>query len=74
MVWPGGHGMIYGMAWYMLWPGEHHMVYGMAWRTSHGIWYGLVRHSTTCFKALPAHIWSGRCQLKVLFTRTVPVH
>ena len=44
MIWPDGHGMIYGMAlwqwhgicyglacitWYMVWPGEHLMVYGM---------------------------------------------
>ena len=56
MVWPGGQGMVYGMAWwaqqdiwyglavmarYMLWPGWHHMVYGMACQTLHGIWYGL---------------------------------
>ena len=53
MVWPSGHGMIYGMAraWYMLWPGGHHMVYVMAWRTSHGIWYGLARYVMLCGKA-----------------------
>ena len=56
MVWPGGHGMVYGMAWrawqdrwygladmswYMVWPGRHGIVYDMAWRAWHGIWYGL---------------------------------
>ena len=66
MVWLGGKGMVYGMAWwtrhdigyglaaiasYMLWPGGHHMVYGMSWRTSHGIWYGLARYVTVCGKA-----------------------
>ena len=45
MVWPGAHGMIYGMTWrswndicyglagitwYIVWPGGHRMVYGMA--------------------------------------------
>ena len=25
----------------MVWPGGHGMVYGMAWRASDGIWYGL---------------------------------
>ena len=46
MVWPGAHGIIYGMTWrswhdVCIWPGWHHMVYGMAWRTSYDIWYGL---------------------------------
>ena len=25
----------------MPWPGGHHMVYGMAWQASYGLWYGL---------------------------------
>ena len=66
MVWPGGQGMVYGMAWwtrhdiwhglaamawYMLWRGELHMVDGMAWRTAHGIWYGLARYVMVCGQA-----------------------
>ena len=43
-VWPGGHGIVYGMArkwymvkpggmaWYMVWPGGHGMAYSKAWR------------------------------------------
>ena len=65
MVWPGAHGMIYGMAWrswhdicyglagitwYMVWPGGHRMIYGLAWR---GMPWYVERHSITCFKALP---------------------
>ena len=55
MVWPGGHPMVYvlawwGMAWYMLlsggygmvWPVGHDIVYRMAWRGRHGTWYGMV--------------------------------
>ena len=30
------------MAWCMIWPGGHGMIYGMAWRPWHGICYGLV--------------------------------
>ena len=37
MVWPVGHGIVYGMAWRAsrgkAWPGGHRMVYD--------IWYGL---------------------------------
>ena len=42
MISPGGHDMVYGMAWrvmawYIVWPGGHGMVYDKAWR---GIaWY-----------------------------------
>ena len=65
MVWPGRHGMIYGMAWrlwhgicyglagitlYMVWPGGHRMVYCMTWQDMS--WY-VERHNITCFKALP---------------------
>ena len=62
MMWPGGQGMVYGMAWrarhdiwyglaamayYLLGLGGNHIVYGMAWRTSHGLaWY-----VTVCEKA-----------------------
>ena len=56
MIWPDGHGMVYGLAWrartcvwyslvgaagYMVWPGGHGMVYAMAWRAPHGMWYDL---------------------------------
>ena len=53
MVWPGGHGMIYGMAWrpwhgicygladiawYMVWPGEVcHGIVLLALRHCHGL-------------------------------------
>ena len=35
MIWPCGHGMVYGMAWrvlalYRIWPAGHDMAYGMA--------------------------------------------
>ena len=43
IIWPGGHGMVYvmawrgivcdvlaGMAWYMVWPGGHGIVCGTA--------------------------------------------
>ena len=39
MVWPGGHGLVYsmawlaGMTWYMVWPVGNGMVYDMTWRT-----------------------------------------
>ena len=36
-IWYG----LLGMAWYVVWPGGHGRTYGMAWRTWHGIWYGL---------------------------------
>ena len=58
MVLPGGHGMIYGMAWrpwhgicyslagitwYMVWPGGHRMVcHG---EVCHGMWKGIVLHA-----------------------------
>ena len=29
------------IAWCMIWPGGHGMIYGMAWRPLHGICYGL---------------------------------
>ena len=37
MISPGGHDMVYGMAWkvmafYIVWPGGHGMVYDKAWR------------------------------------------
>ena len=66
MVWPGGRGMIYGMAWRawhgiwyglagkewsMVWPGGHGMIYGMAGRSWHGICYGLV--GITWYKVWP---------------------
>ena len=45
MVWPGAHGIWYGLAgieWSMVWLGRHDMMhsmeYGMAWWASHGIW------------------------------------
>ena len=56
MVWPGGHGVVYGMvlraphgiwyglaglAWYIVWFGGLRMVYSMAWRALHGISCGL---------------------------------
>ena len=40
MVWPGGHGIWYGladMAWYMTWSGGH----GMVWPGGHRIVYVL---------------------------------
>ena len=49
MVWPGAHGMVYGMAWLSsdgLWCGlagmAHGMVFGMALWARQDIWYGLV--------------------------------
>ena len=48
IVRPGGHCMVYGIAWrashgIWLWPGRQGMglgiVYGMAWSARHGIWY-----------------------------------
>ena len=46
MVYPRGHGMVYGIArrgmgLHIVWLG---MVYGMAWGASHGIshWHGMV--------------------------------
>ena len=78
MVWPGGYGLIYGMAWrpwhgicyglagitwHMVWPGGHRMVYGMAWRGMP--WY------------VERHLWISSikaCRLEVLFTCTRPVH
>ena len=63
MVWPGKHGMVYGMAlqawhgicyglvgiaWYMLLLGSPGMVYGMSWQAWHGIWYCLVRVGMVC--------------------------
>ena len=55
------------------------MVYGMAWRTSDGIWYGLPMYVMVSGKAnamgfSPVHMWSGRCQLEVLFTFSGPFH
>ena len=55
IVWPGGHHIVYGMAWWVshgiwlygiwLWPGRQGMGLGIvcsiAWRAWHGIWYGL---------------------------------
>ena len=42
MISPGGHCMVYGMAWsgmawYIVWPGGHGMVYDKAWRGM--VWY-----------------------------------
>ena len=51
IVWPGGHGMVFGMVWRGIWYylGRHGMIYGMAWWAWHGIcydltgiWYGLM--------------------------------
>ena len=45
MVSPGG-GMSWYLRWYVVWPDGHGMVYGMmARRASHSILYGLVMHS-----------------------------
>ena len=76
MVWPCAHGMV-SMLWYMVWPGGHRMLYGMAWRTRmvysmawqalfgimtwpgwawHGIWYGL-RASHGIYYGLVGIIW-----------------
>ena len=54
MVWPDGHGMLYGMTWMAchglwydlagmqsIWYDLAGMVYGMAWCAWLGIWYGL---------------------------------
>ena len=56
MIWPGGHGMLYGMTWrachglcyglagmgwYIVWPGGHAGY--MVRPSGHGKWYGLVR-------------------------------
>ena len=41
MIWPGGHGMIYGMAW-RPW---HRICYGLAGFTLHMVWLGEVCHS-----------------------------
>ena len=40
MVWPGGHDMVYSMA-YWVWHGGDGRIYGMIWQAWHGIWYGL---------------------------------
>ena len=56
MILPGGHGMVYGMAWrctarYIVWPGRHGMVYDNAWYGMecefHVLWHylGLWSHS-----------------------------
>ena len=47
MVWPGRHGMLYGMVYracHDIWCGLAGMVTGMAWWASHGIshWHSLV--------------------------------
>ena len=56
IIWPDGHGMIHGMAWWP-WLG---ICYGLAWQASHGILYGLASmswyvesHRITSIKALP---------------------
>ena len=35
-------GKALGLAFYMVWPGMHGMVYGMAWWGRNDVWYGLV--------------------------------
>ena len=86
MVWPGGHGRIYYMAWlawhgigygqslYMVWPGGHGMVYGMAWRTWHGKWYGMAANGMAYGMTWWAMAWYMVCpgKLEVLFTRIGP--
>ena len=65
--------MVYGMAWR-----GYGMMYSMAW--GHGMaWYVEI---LICFSSFydialgygPVHMWRSRCQLKVLFTSTGPIH
>ena len=86
MVWPGGHGMVYGMVWWArngVWYGlvkRHDIWYGlagMAWYMLYGMsWRGMSwyveRHSITCFKAL---IWAiARSHVEWLMSGGGPVY
>ena len=48
VVWPDGHGMVYGMMAWRAWHSilyslaMHGMVYGIAWWAWHGIRFGIV--------------------------------
>ena len=42
MVWPGAHGMVYGMTWrasYSIWYGMAGITWSMVWPGRHGIVY-----------------------------------
>ena len=41
------------MALFVVWPDGHGMVYGMAWRAWHSIWYGLKMHGIAWFMVWP---------------------
>ena len=47
----------------IVWPGGHHMVYGMAWRASHGIWLKPGRRGMGLYIvcSMSWRTWNGIC-------------
>ena len=63
MVWPGGHGMVFGMVYRacydMVRSGGHGIVNGMAWWASHGICTGLARYGMVYVIVWWGFAWYG---------------